>query len=668
MTFITKPNKLTLSKVAASLLICGLVAACDSDKPAPAPSPSPSPSPGPSPTPVPPKTAYKIGLLPDTQGGTDAYGQAHVAIHPMEALLKHQKDNGVNMVLALGDLTDHGSQFEFDQWRAVAEKYQADGMEFFPVMGNHEEAWGYTVTWIENMKHFIPKDAKHMPGSEWINYYVIRDRVLVIGLAYYHLPRAFEWIKDVVESNSDDYDHIVVASHDGLIGAKYGQTREQIVEGTKEAPWVEDVQPQIREYFAKHDVIYAQGHEHQYQRSLVSAKRIRDTHPSGSTPSGENYRMPTYTQIISGNASYKGYEYRYGERDLVQAVVSQKNATMSKGSESFDVNSSFLTFTGDRIDYAAYYAEHTAKNNAPESAFTADWKLMDKFSRSKNRCESIIFADTIPDGTRGAMVLTSEYKTNECIGTDGTRARLVGGKNQTFNRTDTRERTMSYTAGLTKAETLIDLTRLNYQWLWQQDAAWTPNLNHQTRALPDVANDKVIIPGTTFDLKEHLTLSWLDKTNETASDILLISGLENQTGVYQSDYGLKKDIQNDEGVAASGRNGEAKPVVQLPESASESWDISDAIADRFAVSMTAPDSLDASKLQLGIKTQNGWQAITQEQCVIDVTFNDDFVENLPLDLRDEACIDQPLVGFDSAHGSRFWAILDHEGEVALINK
>ncbi|GAL13173.1 hypothetical protein JCM19233_4175 [Vibrio astriarenae] len=32
------------------------------------------------------------------------------------------------------------------------------------------------------MRHFIPEDAKHMPSAEWLNYYVVRENVLMIGL------------------------------------------------------------------------------------------------------------------------------------------------------------------------------------------------------------------------------------------------------------------------------------------------------------------------------------------------------------------------------------------------------------------------------------------------------------------------------------------------------
>ncbi len=284
--------------------------------------------------------AFKVGVLPDTQGGSDATGQAHVAMHPMDEVLKHQLAAGVDLVIPVGDLTDKGSAVEWEEWTSVARPYKEQGMEFLPVMGNHELNYSYTTGWINAMREFIPEDAVHMPGYEWVNYYVIRENVLVIGLAYYNLPLAIKWIEQVVEENRADVDHIVVASHDGLIGAKYGQTREQIVEGTKDDDWVYSVADEIRAFFSEHDVIYVQGHEHQYQRSLIARDTAQTSFPSGSTPEGGNYRMNTYTQILSGNASYKGYEFRYGERELVQMIVSQKNATMSKGSDHFDVNSS----------------------------------------------------------------------------------------------------------------------------------------------------------------------------------------------------------------------------------------------------------------------------------------------------------------------------------------
>ena len=268
---------------------------------------------------TPPATAstLKIGLLPDTQGGGD-----NVSMHPMKAVLDKEQELGVDIVIPVGDLTDHGTTREFEQWTSVAESYRDAGIEFLPLMGNHEDSYAYSVEWIENMKHYIPEDAVHMAGAQYLNYYVIRDNVMIILLKYYNLPIAFEWIKQEVAANEDKFDHLVIASHDGLIGAKYGETREMIVEGTKGDNALMDMWDDIRAFFARYDVLWVQGHEHMYQRSVVTAPIWVD--PSSWATADGNYRLPQYTQIMSGNASYKGYEFRYGERELVQRIVQQK--------------------------------------------------------------------------------------------------------------------------------------------------------------------------------------------------------------------------------------------------------------------------------------------------------------------------------------------------------
>ncbi|WP_305475487.1 metallophosphoesterase [Oceanobacter sp. 4_MG-2023] len=608
---------------------------------------------------------YKIGLLPDTQGGSDSEGQSHVAMHPMREVLSHQADAGVDMVIALGDLTDKGTTVEWAEWTSVAESYKDQGIEFLPVMGNHETSYAYTVEWIKTMRDYIPEDAVHMPGFEWINYYVIRENVLIVGLAYYNLPIAFSWIQDVIESNEDQVDHIVVASHDGLVGAKYGQTREQIVEGTKDDDWVYSVQEDIRDYFSQHDVIYVQGHEHQYQRSLITAQTALTTTSSGSTPEGGNYRMNAYTQIMAGNASYKGYEYRYGERELIQMVISQKNNTLSNGATGFDVNSSWLAFDNDRVDYQSYYSEHTASSNDADQAFSADWKMLDGFSRTTNRCDNVIYPTSVPEDTRPVLVFQTDYLSDICIADDGTVAQLIGGSNDTFNRTDTRTRDMEYTPGFSRAETLMDLTRLAYQWMYVYHESWTPNLNSAARAIPDEEENLLLIPGTTIDLKEHVTLSWTEKTSDTRSDILIVSGTQNQTGIYQSAYGAEKDIEADAGLDLSSPSGAAKSAVVLPATATQSWDMGTAVADSYGVAMTATDSLSGDDVVLASKTDTGWEALTSADCIYQGLWLESYAVTAPA--RDAACSGEPLVGYD-ADGNQWWTVLNSDAELALVSR
>ncbi|MCD7060064.1 metallophosphoesterase family protein [Pelagibacterium xiamenense] len=610
--------------------------------------------------------SFVLGLLPDTQGGTDEQGQAHVSLHPMEEVLAQLAANGADTIIHVGDMTDHGSPVEFEEWTQLAAEYRDQGIEFLPIMGNHETSYATMQDWVSYMSDFIPADAVHMPGYEWVNYYVVRDNVLIFGISYYNLPIAFDWIKQTIETVGSETDHIVVASHDSLIGAKYGQTREQIVDGTKDDDWVFGVQQDIRSFFADHDVIFVSGHEHQYQRSVISDTTILQTMPSGSTPATGNYRMNVFTQIIIGNASYKGYEYRYGERDLVQAVVAHRNATLQEGVPYLDVNASLLTFTGDRVDYASYLAEHTATSNDPAEDFDADWVLMDAFSRTTNRCETIVYPNSMLPETRPVLVLNPRYETADCLADDGSRVSLVGGVNDTFNRTDSTTRTMGYTPGLSRAESLNDLMRLSYQWLFQVHERWSPNLNSAQRVVLDPEADELIVPATTIDLKEHVTTSWLPAEAGTASDIVIISGTQNQTGTYQDGYGVQKDIETDAGLPMSQTDGEPKAPVVLPQGATKSWDISNAVSDAYAVQFTASQGGDVAGLTLGMRGDDGWQALAPNQCVIEGAFDAAYIQSPPA--RSETCESAPLVGYDAGQEAhRWWTVLTTDAELALVS-
>ncbi len=610
----------------------------------------------------PPATAstLKIGLLPDTQGGGD-----NVSMHPMKAVLDKEQALGVDIVIPVGDLTDHGTTREFEQWTSVAESYRDAGIEFLPLMGNHEDSYAYSVEWIENMKHYIPKDAVHMAGAQYLNYYVIRDNVMIILLKYYNLPIAFEWIKQEVAAHEGEFDHLVIASHDGLIGAKYGETREMIVEGIKGDNALMDMWDDIRAFFARYDVLWVQGHEHMYQRSVVTAPIWVD--PSSWTTADGNYRLPQYTQIMSGNASYKGYEFRYGERELVQRIVQQKMNTMDDGSPAYDANASVLTFQGDRVDYESWFVEHTIGSNEDGVKELADpqWKLMDRFSRTKNRCERLVYPNSIPEGTRPVMYLDASYISNDCTGDDGSVARMVAGTNNTFNRVESRTRDMGITPGFSRAETVTDLMRLGYQFLFQYHESWTPNLNGNQRLVP-LNDSEVEIPETTIDLKELVTMSWQQGNADTASDILIVSGTQNQTGTYSSAYGAVKDIETMVGLPGSQPDGTAKQPHTLPAGASKDWDLATAVADAYGLTFDAPEGSDVDSLTLGVRTADGWQPLASAECLVEGPFDGGYLSTPPT--RPDTCADQPLVGVDPDHGRRFWTVLQQDAELALLRR
>lgn len=605
----------------------------------------------------------KVGILPDTQGAGST-----VSIHPMDAVLQKLSDSDVDIVIPVGDLTNHGSAFEFEQWTTVAKKYQEEGIEFLPLMGNHETSFAYTVEWVDSMKEFIPDDAVHMSGAQYQNYYVVRNNVLIVLLRYYNLPIAFQWIKDVVDIHSDDVDHIVIASHDGLVGAKYGETREMIVEGIKGQDLLLDQWDEIRSFFAKHDVIWVQGHEHMYQRSVIKAPI--HINPSSWEVSDRNYRLPQYTQIISGNASYKGYEFRYGEREKVQAVLQHKMNTMENGSKAFDVNASILHFKDNRVDFESHFATHTIKSNeeGKKELNKPEWVLFDQFSRTTDRCEKIVYPNSIPEGTRPVLTHDTSYRTNSCYAEDGSSAIILDGINNTFNRVETTPRTLSWEEGFSRAQSQKDLARLAYQYLFQYNEPWSPNLNGGRRVVLGPEKQEVELPATTIDLKEHLTLSWSPATSETLSDILSVSGTQVQSGTYQNAYGMEKDIEKDGGLEGSQPDGSAKkPHDLLPESATKSWDITSAVGDSYVLQFKSKEfNTDSAKLAY---FENGnWIPFASEDCVINEPYSSELMDNLSATQLKDQCLEKPITGAERSSDSSWWVVLNSDVEVALIER
>lgn len=605
----------------------------------------------------------RIGLLPDTQGGG-----SEVSMHPMEAILKKFDELAVDLVIAVGDLTNHGTRHEFEQWSSVAKPYRDASMEFIPLMGNHERSYAYRVEWIDQMKAYIPADAVHMRGAEYLNYYVVRENVLIIALKYYHLPVAFQWVEKIIGEHQDQVDHMIIASHDGLIGAKYGQTRERIVEGTKGQDLLMNQHDAIRSLLARHDVIWVQGHEHMYQRSLIEAPIYGNT--DSWTPAAGNYRMPVYTQIIAGNASYKGYEFRYGERELVQDIIQQKMNTMENGSEALDANASVLIIDNQRADYLSYVTSHTVTSNEDplKELENPEWILMDRFSRTTNRCERIVYPNSIPEGTRPVMDYNSSYRTSACYAGDGSIARLLDGVNNTFNRVDTTPNSLGWRPGFSRAESQADLARLAYQYLFQDHRPWDPNLNRNPRLELGEDPYRVEIPATTIDLKEHITLSWSARTSQTLSDILIVSGTQVHSGLYSGAWGDMKDLEQDTGYEKSQPDGTAKQPHVLPSSAVKSWDAGAAVADRYVLQFESAEGLDPEQVIPGYFNGKSWQPLTRQDCLVSIPYEEGMLDGGLEENRGGHCAGEPIAGFDNQHGNRWWVVLDSDAEIALIER
>ena len=596
-----------------------------------------------------PSKALRVGVLPDTQGSDSG-----VAEHPMRAALDKLAQQDVDIVLMAGDLTENGSAAEYAQWRQIAADY-TDRMTLLPIMGNHDNK-GIDQDYFDTVSDLIPADAQHMDGSKYKNYALVRDNVLFINISYDWLPFTFDFVKNQVETHRAKVDHIILMTHNSLVGNRYGMLREKILEGyMSEASDVafRDVYDDYRELFAANDVIYVSGHEHMYVRS-----QIRDA------------TQRHFTQIVAGSAAYKGYENRYGEHEQVQNTVMLKVAGDASG--AIDANVSVFTFQGEALDYQAYYASHTvfANTDGPKELADPQWRLFDRYARTNTRCDKIVYPASVPAEVQRFNVYDPGYRTSACSSPNGHSARIVDGRNEVFNRYDTRTRSMAVEPGVTFAATNRELESLMYRYMFIRDESWRPNLNNSQRARvinEGTPDEEVEVRATTIDLSKLVSLSWKPRAEDTLSDVLVVSGISGQTGIYTDPYGRLKDITTEVGLAGSYGDGseQGKAPVVLPAAASRDWELKPGNAGHaYVLEFVLPADADVNASALAQWDGERWTALASADCVSRQPYQATYLTDTPFDVAG-SCAGASVVGFDTERKS-YWARLQQDGQFAVI--
>lgn len=593
----------------------------------------------------------KIGVLPDTQGSSSG-----VAQHPMKALLDFYVQSGVKVVLAVGDLVENGTPEEYALWREVADQYK-DKLTILPVMGNHDPK-GTDQDWYDTVEPFIPADAEHMPGARNKNYALVRDNVLLINISYGWFERSYDFVEAMINKHTGRVDHIILQTHNSFAGSRYGLVRENIIDGSisiENDVLFRDAYDKYRKLLAAHDVIYVSGHEHHYSRSL-----IRD-----------NTERP-FMQIISGNAAYKGYETRFSEHERIQDYLMMKVQNETTG--FVDVNASVFEVTGPKIDYRSYFIKHSvfANSDALKELQNPDWTLMDRFVRTKDRCAKTVYPSSVPSDIQRNGAYDPSYRTSTCVSAGGSRARLLDGTNNTFNRHDTRTRTMNATPGYSFASSNQEMESMMYRYIFQRHASYSPNLNNSQRArvinvgTPD---EEVEVRETTIDLKKQVLLNWQAKGSATLSDELIISGISGQDGTYINPYGAAKDITTETGLPGSYGNGTelGKAPVVLPAHAEQGWALTDdKVGDSYVVEFVAPAGRTAANSTIArydTATQ-AWVPLASASCVSALAYQTGYLTASPTDVG-PACGNTNVVGFNASTGA-FWARLNRDDRLAIV--
>jgi len=599
--------------------------------------------------PQPGQPALRVGVLPDTQGSASG-----VAEHPMRAALDKLAQQGVDIVLMAGDLTENGTRDEYAQWRAIAADYTGR-MTLLPIMGNHDNK-GIDQDYFDTVGDLIPADAQHMPGSRYKNYALVRQNVLFINISYDWLPFAYDFDGARIREHRDQVDHIVLMTHNSLVGNRYGMLREKILEGYLSEPSdvaFREVYDDYRALFAEHDVIYVSGHEHMYTRS-----QIRDA------------TQRSFTQIVAGSAAYKGYENRYGEHEQVQNTVMLKVASDASG--AIDANVSVFAFQGDAVDYQAYYVPHTVYANAdgPRELADPQWRLFDRFTRTATRCDKVVYPASIPAGIQSNNVYDAGYRTSACASPGGQSARILDGRNTVFNRYDTRTRGMAVEPGVTFATTNRELESLMYRYMFIRDESWRPNLNNSQRARvvnEGTPDEEVEIRETTIDLSKLVSLSWARRAGATLSDVLAVSGISGQTGIYTDPYGRLKDLTADTGLPGSYGDGseQGKAPHALPARATRDWELKDGdTGHAYVLEFALPAGASAEGSALARWDGQAWAPLAAADCVSRQPYQPAYLTGTPPDLTG-ACAGADPVGFD-ADRQAYWARLRQDGRFAIV--
>ncbi|MBY5992574.1 metallophosphoesterase family protein [Ferrimonas balearica] len=695
-------------KTTLALLTAAALAGCNSSSDS---NDTPAPAPGP----------LKIGVLTDTQGGGDA-----VALPQMEAILDLYREQGIQYVIAVGDLTNSNTEHEYEAWREMAHRY-SDAITFLPLMGNHDRKPGDNYTWKRVMQEFIPEDAVHMPGRHFQTYAYTSGNALMIQISDQDKPYAYSWVEEMIEGRDSAIEHVFVSTHSPFVGPyRGGIVYENVV-----ARWGNQLENDLvtadlvkwRNLLSQNDVIYLSGHDHQYSRSVIwdnGAGNGTFTDEEASESGDRDLRF--FTQIVTGNASDKSYYNRIGEFEKIQDMVmyrtttpngrdggsssdrwtEQENARDLQGPGVTQINASWFEITGPVLSFQAYYDDWVNPEDVLDGG--ADWRLFDRFTRTPQRCDKVVHPDSLPEASRYYSVADAQYRTVRCLSDNGDVARLMDGTNRLFNRVDQALYGADWISSsianleyidrlntLMKVRSSLGNNTIGSDRNYQVDGRYAINYGHP-KGYEVTALGAFRWHPHTYDMKKLVSLSWAPATAETLSDVLIVSGIQGQSGLYANPFGRMLDIALDEGRPGTGivdnpsdrrnldvQNKPALNYVELLDAKSpyrlderDNWTLNADLrhgalrADDYVLEFRLPAGVNADEVTLAHFDGEQWvPLVSNQECISTAAYDARYLTQAPNDLTGEACDPNLTVGLHDGH---FWAKLDFEGQFAIVRR
>jgi hypothetical protein len=334
--------------------------------------------------------AWSFGVISDTQQTTttNPNGVNSVATPIIAAVNQQFIARGVDLVIAVGDLGDNGSNASMTTRAAANADLTAAGISFYPLRGNHDTSATNFNTAFPNLPGTPGNGGSSPTGMAGQTYsFVYNDTKFMLFQYGTNLASSSvqSWMSG--ELSASDHTQAFVFSHADLLGQNH---KDNIFGSSNDADTA--TQNFYLRTLEQNNVKYnISGHDHMNHRSIVTS------------PDGQN----KVQEIITQSDSTKWYAETTGFSSREQSVSDQQNM----------IGYYIFTVDGPRVT-GQYYATPIVNNSVGSNPV---WTLEDTFGYSLNGKQFTI--------ARGGTYTNVADSISAGSGFRGTSMRILDGTN-----------------------------------------------------------------------------------------------------------------------------------------------------------------------------------------------------------------------------------------------
>jgi hypothetical protein len=360
---------------------------------------------------------WSFGIISDTQWtvADDGKNPNSVAVDIINQVNEEFIKKGVKLVIAVGDLTDNGSNLALDTRATYVQALYNAGIGFFPLRGNHESSAtaaaefvrifpqtqsgvnnqtpddAFVTTADDNNTHPVPNSGPlyaigrnfSSPGTSLngLSYafdfsnarFVLLDQFTPFDNTLNTIDSQQDWINDVLASRVPET-HAFVFGHKGLITEDHADNlfgSTPAADGNGTDAFITSLQDYDVHY-------YIGGHDHMHDRTIVS------------TTDGIWAKV---TEIVTASDSSKFYSPVNPSNDAkynIPAFGHTRQIPISQ--DLYQIGYYIVTVDGPRVtvDYYGVPSGQVGGNIATTPPLTGNWQKRETFGYSLNGKEFLV--------------------------------------------------------------------------------------------------------------------------------------------------------------------------------------------------------------------------------------------------------------------------------------